>query len=335
MLVVVCNLTKYVLLRPVVSKSAAVIGSALFLICADFGWPREWQADSEPTLLAVIKVLKDTLRMQHRQTVEYAPRTNSNAETAVKLASSIVHKLVTGPDWDLVAPLAQTIINDRERTDTNRRSPFESMFCRHNSGFHDAALLPPPAPPQVSLDAWAQRLELEKMIERPFMRAYAAWRSSKSMEDFGSRHHVSTEQLAAGSQVMYLDPVRKSKNHPPYLGPFTIVSCDARTGHYTLRDSLNTAKKIRATLDQLKPLPLASPSDAQPDDDSTEDASTDPIYHVERLVGHRKNKAGAYEYSILWTGYDKPSWEKESQIVDKSLITDYWSSKKRIHARRK
>jgi hypothetical protein len=53
------------------------------------------------------------------------------------------------------------------------------------------------------------------------------------------------------------------------------------------------------------------------------------------LVGHRKNKAGAYEYSILWTGYDKPSWEKESQIVDKSLITDYWSSKKRIHARRK
>ena len=66
-----------------------------------------------------------------------------------------------------------------------------------------------------------------------------------------------------------------------------------------------------------------------------EDDNADPIYHVERLIDHRKNKSGQYEYLILWTGYDDPSWEKESQIVDKSLITNYWSSKKRIYKRRK
>jgi hypothetical protein len=224
----------------------------------------------------------------------------------------------------------QIAINDRVRADANRRSPFEAMFCRDHSGFHNYELLPPPAPLPESVDAWAERLKLETIIERPFLRAYAAWKNGAAADDFGSRHHVTDDVLAVGSHAMYLDPVRPSKNHPPYLGPFIIESCDPRTGHYTLRDSLNTAKTIRATLDQLKPLPLMTP----PAEEPPEDESADPIYHVERLVGHRR-KSGQYEYSILWTGFDKPTWEKESQIVDKSLITDYWSSKKRINPRRK
>jgi hypothetical protein len=93
MLIVVCNLTKYVWIRPLRQKTAAAIGPALFDIFVNFGFAAEIGCDHEPVLMAVVKVLKDELRMQYRQTVEYAPRTNSNAETAVKLASTMVHKL--------------------------------------------------------------------------------------------------------------------------------------------------------------------------------------------------------------------------------------------------
>jgi hypothetical protein len=131
LLVVVCNLTKYVFVRALKEKSATEIGIALFSICIDFGFPREIQCDNEPVLQAVAKVFKQELKTQHRQTVEYVPRTNSNAETAVKLASTVLHKITgTSPDWDLKVPICQLMINDRVREDENLRSPFEDVLPR-------------------------------------------------------------------------------------------------------------------------------------------------------------------------------------------------------------
>jgi hypothetical protein len=203
------------------------------------------------------------------------------------------------------------------------------MFCRELNGFHDFSQ---PERSQSnnneSLQMWARRIELEKVIERPFLRAYTAWRQSKAQDDFKSRHLVSEQPLAIGNKVMYLNPVRPSKNHPPYLGPFTVESYDHKTGHYMLRDSLNTAKKIRATLDQLKPAPNLMELSEQENDD--------PIYHVDRLLNHRISKSGDYEYFVSWKGFDESSssWEPAANILDAALITDYWSSKKRTHSKR-
>ena len=338
LLVVVCNLTKFVFVRPFKEKTTAAIGYLLFSIFIDFGFPQEIQCDNEPVLLSVVKLLKSEARVRHRQTVEYAPRTNSNAETAVKLASSVVHKIVgNSPDWDLLAPICQAMINDRVRADKHKRSPFEAMFCRSHNGFRDSTAdpAPPPNASEESFERWMEKLKLEELIERPFMRAYASWKNNQAQEDFESRHHVSKETLPVGSQVMYLDPLRPSKNHPPYLGPFIVESCDDRTGHYTLRDTLNTAKKIRATLDQLKPLPLL-PNAAALQAPAPQEQNNDPICHVERLLAHRTIKGGDYEYRVLWKGFDESAatWEKSANILDPALITNYWSSKKRTYNRR-
>ncbi|CAG8735263.1 39541_t:CDS:2 [Gigaspora margarita] len=59
--------------------------------------------------------------------------------------------------------------------------------------------------------------------------------------------------------------------------------------------------------------------------DINEDIELDPDeYYVERILMHRTGYNGKLEYLLKWRDYAEETWEEESNIFAKNLITDYW-----------
>ena len=119
------------------------------------------------------------------------------------------------------------------------------------------------------------------------------------------------KSLPTGATVMLIDPIRKNKFEPKYIGPYTIAR-RARNGAYVLRDGTGDVLDRHVPLDQLKLL-------------SKRQLSNNNIYEVQSIVNHR-GEAGNYEYETKWKGYNEITWEPQSNFLDDGVIKKYWST---------
>ena len=128
--------------------------------------------------------------------------------------------------------------------------------------------------------------------------------------------------LPDGSVVMLLDPHRKSKDQPPFVGPYTTVSFDAARKTYALRDEAGGLHHCDVPRDQLKHL--------------THGEMHDDIFYVDYIKGHQKQADGSYAYKVVFIGFDESSWDllQAKDIKDPSIISAYWSQKSRLTKRR-
>jgi len=57
-----------------------------------------------------------------------------------------------------------------------------------------------------------------------------------------------------------------------------------------------------------------------------EKVANDNYYRVDKILNHRKNNSGDYEYLVKWLdhGLGSDSWEPAGNFNDPNLISDYW-----------
>jgi Chromo (CHRromatin Organisation MOdifier) domain len=123
------------------------------------------------------------------------------------------------------------------------------------------------------------------------------------------------EPLPIGSVVMRLDPERKDKREPRYVGPYTITR-RSMNGGYVLKDVEGDIVDYPVHIDQLKIAPANAVED---------------MYVVHRIHDHRGD-AGAYEYRVEWKGFhneDDFTWEPEHHFNNPSIIRKYWEERRR------
>ena len=131
------------------------------------------------------------------------------------------------------------------------------------------------------------------------------------------RRILKEKSFPIGSVVMLIDPVRRDKFEPKYVGPYTIVR-RAHNGAYVLKDATGDILDRHVPPDQLKLISRSVRGNIK----------RNTIYEVEKILEHR-GEPGHYEYWVKWKNYDdsQNTWEKASNFLDDTCIRNYWKSK--------
>src|SRR3989338_4323417 len=121
-LVVIDICTRYILIRPIPSKSALVARS-LVKIYSDFGIPKILQSDNGTEFVnQIMDELKNNCGFEQRTISSYYPQSNGAAENAVKQVKTLLKKMSNGDytHWCLRMPAIQMALNAELRNDTIR-----------------------------------------------------------------------------------------------------------------------------------------------------------------------------------------------------------------------
>ena len=152
-------------------------------------------------------------------------------------------------------------------------------------------------------------------IVYPALQEYRDTITDKRGKRFNKMHKI--VDYPVGSHVMAYDQTRTSKLDPIYEGPYKFVQ--KKGGAYTLQDHDGVLLKRNYAPSQLIPVPTpAAPT------------NQDEVFTIERIIDHRDDGKGNYEYLIKWKGYNDTynSWEPTTNFFDTQSITIYWRSRK-------
>ena len=135
-LVVVCALTRFTLLIPVVSVSAEdTLRELVRRVFCVFGTPASVVSDNGPAFISELnKATSNFYGYRHIHTLPYNPQANGVAEAAVKRIKLLLDRQTKDyAGWQKLLPLAQHMLNTTVHTGTGT-TPFEAVFGREPIG---------------------------------------------------------------------------------------------------------------------------------------------------------------------------------------------------------
>jgi hypothetical protein len=126
-----------------------------------------------------------------------------------------------------------------------------------------------------------------------------------------------------GAMVMVKDVNRGSKWEPVYEGSLEVAQ-QHDGGAYSLKNNLEKVLPRRFTVEMLKAVKHSS-------------AEEEETYEVEKILDHRRDKSGMYEYLVKWRHYgiESNTWEPVSNFDSLGAIQKYWKQKRMEHKRGK
>jgi transposase InsO family protein len=313
LLVVVCVFSGFVLLRPLKNQEMETVARKLWKIFCTIGIPKILQSDNGREFVnGVLHALVRLTGIDQRVISPYNPRADGKVERTVGSTMMIIKKLLHGTNahWSLFVPFAQLTFNDKVSSLTTS-SPFCLMFGRKLNALRDystSSLDPRP----VSLDSWKEHQEKILSLIYPALSEKIKFSKDKLVTTLNKhRRQLLPASIPNGSTAYIIDPTRNDKFEPKYLGPYTVVR-RAHNGAYVLKDGTGDLLDRHVPVDQLKILTRAH-------------APANDEYEIVKLLDHR-GTPGNYEFKIQWKGYERPTWEPESNIVDTRCIRDYWAA---------
>lgn len=318
LLVFICVFTGFVLLRPLRNTTAEVVARKLWKIFCTIGFPKILQSDNGPEFVNdILRALVKITGIEHRFISPYNPRADGKVERSIGTCMGIIKKLLHGTNkhWPLFVSFAQITFNNKIASLTGS-SPFALMFGRELNELKDYS--DEKFPISIPLDDW--KTHQEKIISLIYPAIHERIKSGKTKLIQSLDKHrrlLSPTAFPAGSTVMIIDPIRKNKFEPKYIGPYTIVR-RSRGGAYVLKDATGDLLDRHLPADQMKMITKSVKRKIDIDN---------PIYTVNKIISHR-GTPGHYEYFVDWKDYsiDERSWEPESSFLDSNIIQSYWKS---------
>ena len=329
--------TGFIMLKPLIDKSAASVANALWQIFSVIGVPKILQSDNGSEFKnEVINALTRILGIPHRFISEYNPRADGKVERAVRTVKVTVMKLLHGATiyWPYHLPFVQYSYNDKISSLTGS-TPFSLMYGRAPNSCRDYTADEQGDMP-MDIQAWVKhRDDILSLIYPSISKRASQQQAQYSMKIDNNRRRLIREQIQIGTQVMLKDPKyinnhSKAAHEPTYIGPYTIVKVN-KHGTYAVKDGLNNVLNRHIPIDQLKvlqpdisklPINDAVKPSSQVDTNSDDNAE----YEIESIIKHRVSDRGELEYMVKWKGWplSKATWENEQQFVDTAIIDRYY-----------
>ena len=315
-LVLVDICTRFVIIRPMATKSALQVARILTEIFSNFGLPKIIQSDNGSEFInTVMKEMKKQCGFEHRTISSYYPQANGSAENAVKQVKTLLKKQINGDYtyWCLKMAGIQMAINSRI-TNRHHSSPFSLMFTRPFNMFSNYSST---SSTLMTEDQVYERNNLLTNLLYPSIEDATDGYNRRMMDNFVYSNRILKDGFPTGSMVMKEVDVRTSTLQPAYEGPFKVIS---RTAHntYVLMDSTDHILPKNIPPSKLKMI-----SFIEPEEDDKE-------YEIEKILNHR-GKLQMREYLIKWKGYSEKDnlWIPASQIMTPQCITEYWKKNKK------
>ena len=312
-LVVLCNCTKFVIIRGLKDKQSVTVAKQLIDIFGLFGFPRIINMDNGLEFKnAVMKHIADNLHIERRFSVPYHPQANP-AESAVKRVMNTLRKMIQSNtrDWSVFLPIVQLCLN-KQIVNRTLSAPFSLMFARRVNLPDDYANKEKyPIP-----DAIMSNKELEDRIDEMEKLVFPAIEErTKKINEMINKAYNEKHKLVnipEGSFVMVRLPQRSNKLAAIYDGPYTVVR-KTQGGSYILKTpETNELLPRNYTPSELKLVQI-------------EEEAIEDFYEVEKILDHRGSE-GNREFLVKWSNYsdDHNSWVKASDFSSSEMIQDYW-----------
>lgn len=221
-LIIIDVLSRFVLLRPLMTKRAKEIAGVMMQVFSDFGVPRIIQIDNDSALLnQCTREIQELAGFQFRNIMAYFPRTNGVVERWVQETKLLLAKVMKGDTegWDYFIPPIQMALNGRVISRHNSR-PFSEMFGRKKNGFEDYRK-------EVEMEEtqWIEYVEKwgreiwEIILEKGSKRGKEICEKKNEKKKAKNKR----EELKVGDIVMKKKQRRKNKMSERWEGPFKIM----------------------------------------------------------------------------------------------------------------
>ncbi len=237
-------LSRFVLLKPLQSKSAINSASLLCESITTFGVPKIIQSDQGSEFVNdTISELKKLIGFDHRLTTPYVSFQNGLVERHVQTVSNAIKKLtcesVNGMEnWHQILGAIQFSINCRF-TSIHQIQPFYLMFGREPNIFDDFS--------KSQLIEEGEEETIKKILNHwtfiyekvyPNIKLKMKDKQKEMISRYNDQKKVSSSvkgnEFKKGDIVRYKNIKRSSKWEKEFLGPYMIKSVNKRTGNYTL-----------------------------------------------------------------------------------------------------
>ena len=312
-LILVDVLTRFVILRPLKTKSAVEIAHVLVEVFANFGVPKILQTDNEQSFISDVLVeLRKLSGFQHRRIMKYYPRQNGVVEVYVRETKNLLKKWAKGDmqDWEHFVPAIQMSLNDRIISRHGSR-PFSLLFGRRMNGFEDfrETELSTKSPEELLANAekWGETVWSAISAKSAKVGQANVDRSNKKG---GGKYK--RESLNVGDMVVKAIQKKRGKMGERWEGPFVVKEFNDKLGGYKIQTMDGKLLKDYFPIRFLKLVEKAI------------EESDEPEYDVEKILSHRGN-SGNREYKIQWEGYKRATWEPERNIIASDCVKDYWA----------
>ena len=259
-LVIVDVATRYVVLRPLVNKSATTTAQSLMEIFSDYGFPEKIQSDHGSEFVnSIFTHMKDLLKIDHFLTTPYYAATNGLVERNIQTVSLTLKKLTTDlfgdmSKWPYILPLVQLTMNTKIAGAT-KFPPACLMFGRNLVNNHvkeeesevdgeenfdlsenDSEQFEDDSEARI-IEKWA--LIFRDIIPESYKNLKESQQKMKKKVDSSHSRRVNEEkgkEFKKGDIVFYKNIQKTSKWDEEFLGPVMINNCNKRTGNYILVD---------------------------------------------------------------------------------------------------
>ena len=313
--------TRFKLLLPQQTKSAAETAANVWKVFCTFPLPKIVQSDNGTEFCnQVIKSLFDLHGVDHRTIAAYNPRANGSAESAVGSCQQVLRKLTNGnmKDWDDFLPSAQLALNSKANRST-KSSPASLLYGLDVNAFADYDRA---TSKLLTINELQKRQAIVSSLIRPTANNNFRNAQKKRTDAVNSKIRK-TPPIPVGSLVMLKDPTRTNKHQPVWNGPYRVVR-QKTGGTYTLQCVDNSLYHREPPRDHLKVI------------DAKASLPLDDVYFVERILNHKGAKNKRF-FLIKWLNFPSSdnSWEPESNLLGcETLLDDYWRTHKALQAQK-
>ncbi|CEP17075.1 hypothetical protein [Parasitella parasitica] len=320
LLVMVDVCTRFVILKPLVDKTAKSVAAAMIEAFGIVGLPRFFVVSDHGTEWSnqLHSMLFQSMQIEKRYSTQYHPEGNGVSERYVGLVKKTLAKLLNGnvEDWHHYLPLCALLINNKISKKL-QSSPFSLMYARNMNApinYYD---------PQGRLRS-KQYMSNDEMLKR------IDYMGQLVFPAISERHQAYTDKLNGkinekhvqvnfkpGTYVMHKILNKTNAFAPSYVGPYQVIRQNDG-GAYILRDEEGMLLSRNYVASELKAI------------NQEEVIPKSELFEVEAIIqdnGDPQNR----EYLVKWKNYSKEhnSWVKTDDFTDADCIIDYWKKVKR------
>ena len=325
LLVMVDVCTRFVILKPLVDKTAKSVAVAMIDAFAIIGLPRFFVASDHGSEWAnqLHTMLFQSMQVEKRYSTQYHPEGNGISERYVGIVKKTLAKLLNGniEDWHSYLPLCALLINNKISKKL-QSSPFSLMFARNMNApinYYDHQ-------GHMKSKRYMSNEELLKRIDYMGQLVFPA--ISEQHQRYTDKLNGKIDQknvqvnFKPGTYVMHKILHKTNAFAPSYVGPYQVIRQNAG-GAYILRDEEGMLMSRNYVASELKAI------------NQEEIVPKSELFEVESIIQDNGNPQNR-EYLVKWKNYNKEhnSWVRTDDFTDTEFIIDYWKKVKVDHAGR-
>ena len=325
LLIMVDVCTRFVILKPLVDKTAKSVAVAMIEAFGIIGLPRFFVASDHGAEWSnqLHTMLFQSMQIEKRYSTQYHPEGNGISERYVGIVKKTLAKLLNGniEDWHNYLPICALLINNKISKKL-QSSPFSLMYARNmnapiNYYDHQGNLK---SKRYMSNEELLKRIDYMGQLVFPAI-AEQHQRYTDKLNGKIDQKNIQVN-FKAGTYVMHKILHKTNAFAPSYVGPYQVIRQNDG-GAYILRDEEGMLMSRNYVASELKAI------------NQEEIIPKSELFEVEAIIQDNGNPQNR-EYLVKWKNYNKDhnSWVKADDFTDTEFIIEYWKKVKKDHAGR-